>query len=110
MVLGDIDVGDGSINISAGGTISGGNIQTRFQMDQNDVRLVATGDSSDILIDQINVGNIGDAVLIADDDVVIGGGENQITADVIFVNAKTDLLEEPMALRYLPALLPPSCL
>ena len=88
IVLGDIEAGNGGINIAAGGTISGGNLRTVNQIDSNDVRLIATGDASDIRVDQIDVGNIGDAFLIADDDVVIIGSGNQVTADFIFVSAK----------------------
>jgi len=50
--------------------------------------LTATGDASDIRVDSINVGNIGDAFLIADDDVVITGNGGLLTADFIFVSAK----------------------
>ena len=86
IVLGEIQAGNGGINISAGGTISGGNLRTVVQNDSNDVRLIATGDASDIRVDSIDVGSIGDAFLIADDDVVITGG-GQLTADFIFVSA-----------------------
>jgi len=88
LVLGDIEAGNGGINISAGGTISGGNLRTVAQTDANDIRLTATGDASDIRVDSINVGNIGDAFLIADDDVVITGNGGLLTADFIFVSAK----------------------
>lgn len=88
IVLGDIEAGNGGINIAAGGTISGGDLRTVTQSDSNDIRLIATGDASDIRVDNINVGNIGDAFLIADDDVVITGNGNQVTADFMFVWAR----------------------
>ncbi len=88
IVLGDIEAANGGINIAAGGTISGGNLRTLTQSDSNDVRLIATGDASDIRVDSIDVGNIGDAFLIADDDVVITGDANQVTADFMFVWAR----------------------
>jgi len=85
VVLGDIETGDGQITITAGGTISEGDIRTRVRTDQSDVRLIATGDESDIRIDEINVGNAGDVFLIADDDVVISG--DGVTANSVFVRA-----------------------
>jgi len=85
LVLGDVEAGNGEINISAGGTISGGNIRTVVQNENNDVRLVTTGDASDILVDQIDVGNIGDAFLISDDDVVVTG---ELTAEFVFALAR----------------------
>ena len=88
VVLGDIDTGNGRISVQAGGTITGGNIRARINSDQNDVRLTALGDGSDIRVNQIDVGNLGDVVLLADDDVVITGAGNQVTADVLFVNAR----------------------
>ena len=87
IVLGDIQAGNGGVTISAGGSISGGNVSTVVQNDNNDVRLIATGDASDIQVDQIDVGS-GDAFLIADDDVVITGGTGQVSADYIFVLAR----------------------
>jgi len=86
IILGDIEAGNGGISITAGGTISGGNLRTLTPSDTNDVRLIATGDASDINVDTIDVGNLGDAFLIADDDVVITAGG--VTADYIFVSAK----------------------
>ncbi len=88
IVLGDIEAGNGGINIAAGGTISGGSLRTVTQSDNNDIRLIATGDASDIRVDNIDAGNVGDAFLIADDDVVITGGTNQVAADYIFVLAR----------------------
>jgi len=86
LALGVIDVGDGRVAITAGGTINGGNIQTRVQAEPNDVRLIANGDGSDILVNQINVGDVAGVFLTADDDVV-STSENQITAENLFVRA-----------------------
>ena len=88
IVLGDVVTGDGRVTIEAGGTISGGSIETRIDDEQNDIRLIASGSNSDIRVDQIDAGSEGDVFLIADDDVIISGAGNEVVSDFLFVSAR----------------------
>ena len=85
--LGTITAGNGRIFIAANGTISGGDISTVTQNNENDVRLDAVGDTSDVAVNSINVGALGDVTLLAGDDVIIPSA-GAVTADFVFALAR----------------------
>ena len=85
--LGTITAGNGRIFIAANGTISGGDISTVIQNNENDVRLDAVGDTSDVAVNSIDVGTLGDVTLLAGDDVIIPVADT-VTADYVFALAR----------------------
>ncbi|MGB7346848.1 MAG: hypothetical protein WBD20_21680 [Pirellulaceae bacterium] len=98
--LRSVDTFDGLIDVTAGGTILATDVLSQNQSELNDggqvagpgsrdIRLVATGSTSDVMVDQVRAQNSADVVLIADDDILDfdAGDERRVQSDDLFVTA-----------------------
>ena len=85
--LGTVTASNGRIFVAANGTISGGDISTIRDSDTNDIRLEAIGTASDVNVNSIDAGALGDVTLLAGDDVIIPGA-GAVEADYVFALAR----------------------